>query len=277
MSLTVTSLNSGSNGNCYYIGNDSEAVLIDVGISCREAEKRLKASGLCMNRVKAIFITHEHTDHTMGVPSLAEKYCLPVFVTASTAKHITKLLAPLLKEFISYEPVNIGGLSVTAFPKYHDAADPHSFIVTCNRVTVGVFTDIGTPCQKVVSHFSRCHAAFLEANYDEILLEKGRYPYHLKNRIRGGNGHLSNTQALEIFTRYKAPFMTHLFLSHLSENNNNPEIVEQLFNKHAGNIKIVVASRYQQTGVYSIEQSSLLPLAEPKPIIFDKPVQLALF
>jgi phosphoribosyl 1,2-cyclic phosphodiesterase len=253
MSLFITSLNSGSNGNCYYIGNDTEAILVDAGISCRETEKRMKRLGLQMQKVKAVFISHEHADHIRGLPVLANKYQLPVYIRQATLRYggIT-LQNYLVASFTAYEPVRIGSLSITAFPKFHDAADPYSFMVSCNKVNVGVFTDIGTPCHHVISNFQLCHAAFLEANYDESMLENGRYPYHLKKRIRGGHGHLSNKQALELFIKHKPSFMSHLLLSHLSRNNNCPDLVRQLFDGHAGNVKLIIASRYEETEVYQI-------------------------
>jgi hypothetical protein len=107
----------------------------------------------------------------------------------------------------------------------------------------------------VIKHFQQCHAAFLEANYDEQMLEEGNYPFYLKSRIRGGKGHLSNKQALQLFTTHKPAFMSHLLLSHLSKNNNCPKLVHELFNKHAGDVKMVVASRYEETAVYHIGQS----------------------
>ncbi|MFY0256142.1 MBL fold metallo-hydrolase [Chitinophaga sp. 30R24] len=253
MSLFITSLNSGSNGNCYYIGNDREAVLIDAGISCRETEKRLLQLGLSMSKVKAIFISHEHTDHIRGITVLAKKYQLPVYITQPTLVHGGLTLDDRqVMSFTPYEPVSVGTLTITAFPKHHDAAEPHSFIVTGNAVTIGIFTDIGAPCEHVIRHFQQCHAAFLEANYDDDLLEQGRYPYFLKKRIRGGKGHLSNQQALEIFTNYRPSFMSHLLLAHLSKDNNNPSLVQALFDQHANGIQIVVASRYEATAVYQI-------------------------
>ncbi|RFS21971.1 MBL fold metallo-hydrolase [Chitinophaga silvatica] len=263
MSLFITSLNSGSNGNCYYIGNEDSAVLIDAGISCRETEKRMARLGLSMLRVKAIFISHEHTDHIKGVTVLAKKYRLPVYITNSTLEHGgLNLDTRQVVSFSAFEPVEIGPLTVTAFPKNHDAAEPHSFIVSGNQVTIGVFTDIGIPCEELIRHFKLCHAAFLEANYDEEMLEKGRYPYFLKNRIRGGKGHLSNRQALEVFTMHRPPFMSHLLLSHLSRDNNNPELVQSLFNEHAAGTEIVVASRYQETAIYQIFAERLKEAAQ---------------
>jgi len=106
-------------------------------------------------------------------------------------------------------------------------------------------------------YFHQCHAAFLEANYDEEMLEKGNYPIFLKNRIRGGKGHLSNRQALDLFINHKPDFMSHLLLSHLSKNNNSSELVQKLFDAHAGNIKIIVASRHQQTEVFYIKNQKI--------------------
>jgi phosphoribosyl 1,2-cyclic phosphodiesterase len=256
MSLFVTSLNSGSNGNCYYVGNQTEAVLIDAGISCREIEKRMKRLGLSLQKLKAIFISHEHSDHIRGLSVFSRKYQLPVYITESTLQNGRIALEKhLVMSFKADEPLLIGGLSIAAFPKCHDASDPYSFTIFCDNVRVGVFTDIGKPCDQLIKHFKQCHAAFLEANYDTEMLDKGNYPYHLKARIRGGNGHLSNKQALDLFTACKPSFMTHLFLSHLSKNNNCPQLVQQLFDAHANGVKMVVASRYEETPIYHITHS----------------------
>ncbi|MDF2432747.1 MAG: hypothetical protein JWP44_2378 [Mucilaginibacter sp.] len=253
MSLFIASLNSGSNGNCYYIGNENEAVLVDAGISCRETEKRMLRLGLSMAKVKAIFVSHEHSDHINGIPVLAKKYQLPVYITTPTLQSGgLNIETHLVIEFAAFQTILIGTLQVTAFTKFHDASNPHSFVITCRDTTVGVFTDIGIACEQVVKHFSKCHAAFLEANYDDDMLDKGGYPYHLKRRIRGGHGHLSNKQALALFTMHRPPYMTHLLLSHLSKNNNDPQLVQELFDSCAGDTAIIVASRYQETAVYHI-------------------------
>lgn len=265
MSLYITALNSGSNGNCYYIGNEEEAIFVDAGISCRETEKRMKRLGLSMEKVKAIFISHEHGDHIAGLPVLAKKYRLPVYITAGTLQESSlQLSTEQVISFQAYKPIQVGSLSVTAFPKFHDAADPHSFVVSSSSVRVGVFTDIGKPCDHLIAHFQHCHAAFLETNYDEDMLMNGRYPAMLKNRIRGGHGHLSNTQALELFRKYRPSFMSHLFLAHLSKDNNNPQLVKELFERDTHNISIVVASRFEETPLYHIRSSGeVLPEIQP--------------
>jgi phosphoribosyl 1,2-cyclic phosphodiesterase len=278
VSLSIASLNSGSNGNCYYVGSATEGVLIDAGISCRETERRLKRLGLSMKMVKAIFITHEHADHINGLPKLIKKYFLPVYMTESTKSNLRLSFRTIRSTtFQAYEPVNIGNLIVTALPKFHDAVDPHSFIVSHNNINVGVFTDTGRQCEHLIKNFQVCHAAFLESNYDEVMLETGSYPQHLKDRIRKGFGHLSNKEALQLFLTHRPTFMSHLVLSHLSANNNRPEIVEHLFNGVAGNTAIVIAPRKKETALYHISGSPYPVSQRPVQVKTKQKLQLSLF
>lgn len=277
MSMFICSLNSGSNANCYYLGNEEEAILVDAGLSCRETVKRLKRVGLSMKKVRAIFVSHEHGDHIHGVPALSKKFQLPVYLTYGTFQQSRlSIREDLIFHLRAYDPVAVGNLRVTAFPKLHDACDPHSFVVECAEVRVGVFTDIGAPCEHVITNFQQCHAAFLEANYDEDMLLKGSYPYHLKNRIRGEKGHLSNDQALELFATHRPPFMSHLFLSHLSRDNNSPKIVKNAFKRIAGGTEIIIASRDSETSLYHIrnQRGPLLPSLRPAHTVQS---QLSLF
>ena len=255
MALSFASLNSGSNGNCYYLANENDAILVDAGISCRETEKRMDRLGLAMGKIRAIFVSHEHADHIRGITVIAKKYKLPVYITDLTLNRSGLSLDPnLIRSFSAHQTVKIGDLAITAFPKFHDASEPHSFTIRSKGFTVGVFTDIGFPCEHVIRYFGECHAAFLEANYDEGLLENGRYPYHLKARIRGENGHLSNKQALELFSG-NGTHMSHLLLSHLSRDNNDPKIVMELFNQVNCKTEITVASRDQESKIYHISGS----------------------
>lgn len=259
MPLEICAIASGSNGNCYYVGNEAEAVLVDAGISCKEIELRMKRSGLSLQKVKAVFVSHEHTDHVSGLPILAKKYSLPVFVSAATLRGSRMWFEKsLLNHFSVAEEIVIGDLTIRPFRKRHDAADPCSFTVCGNGVTVGVITDIGAACENVVYHFKQCDAVFLESNYDEKMLDKGRYPFYLKNRIRGGLGHISNREALELFQQHRSPALTHLLLSHLSHNNNCPKLVEDLFAAHAAGVKTIVTSRFRETAVYKIGAVSRL-------------------
>jgi len=231
--------------------------LIDAGISCRETEKRMKRLGLNIRKVKAIFISHEHNDHIKGLVTLSKKYQLPVYITHGTHKQARiRLEKNLICRFQANESVQIGDLSIKAFSKFHDAGDPHSFTVSFDKVTIGVFTDLGRACTQLVQHFKKCHAAFLEANYDEEMLMNGSYPYHLKKRITNGHGHLSNTESLELFRKHRPTFMTHLILSHLSENNNDPVLVKALFSSYSKGTEIIVASRYEESQVYHITDNT---------------------
>jgi len=281
MSMFVCSLNSGSNANCYYLGNQDEAILVDVGLSCRETVKRLKRTGLSINQVKAIFVSHEHSDHISGIPVLARKFRIPVYGTRNTLAHMgMDIDEELVRPIVSHETVEVGRLAVTAFPKLHDAHDPQSYLVTHGDVRVGVFTDIGEPCENVIRHFRQCHAAFLEANYDEEMLMRGRYPIHLKRRIQSARGHLSNDQALDLFVRYRPQFMTHLFLSQLSRENNSPKIVQNTFARVAGNTEIVVASRDRETRLYHIRHDPHFVNQAPLPpaaVRLPRAGQLSLF
>lgn len=262
MSLYMASLNSGSNGNCYYVGNTDEAVLIDAGLSCREIERRLRQLNLAIQKIKAVFISHEHSDHIRGLEVLAKKHRLPVYITQPTLYHGGLSLHPdQVVSFVSEQAVSIGNLTVMPFSKHHDASDPYSFTVSCGGVTVGVFTDLGRCCDKLVKYFKLCHAAFLESNYDDEMLDKGGYPWHLKNRIRSGRGHLSNKEALQLFLDHRPSHLQLLLLSHLSANNNSATLVEQLFNANAGGVKMVVASRHEVSELFQVNA-----LHTPQPV-----------
>ncbi|WP_316848616.1 MBL fold metallo-hydrolase [Pedobacter psychrodurus] len=278
MALYFTSINSGSNGNCYYVGNDNEAVLVDVGLTCKEVERRMDRLGLAINKVKAIFISHEHSDHIKGLAVFAKKHKLPVYISTATLKSSRLLLDENNTFSLNHlQNIQIGNLKISAFSKFHDAADPYSFTVECNDVRVGVFTDIGSVCDRLITHFKNCHAAFLEANYDTQMLENGRYPYFLKRRIMSGHGHLSNAQALELFTNHKAPYLSHLLLSHLSKDNNDPELVENLFKNVAGDTFVKVASRYEETEVYYVSSNQNAPTSYSFDPSLYQPEQLNLF
>ncbi|HQS24899.1 MAG: MBL fold metallo-hydrolase [Sphingobacteriia bacterium 24-36-13] len=279
MSLQIASLNSGSNGNCYYIGNSTDAVLVDIGLSLRETEIRMKQLNLSVEKLRAIFISHEHTDHIKGLSTFANKYKIPIYITPETAKGGPKLIRHLSKPFEANQPIYIGKdisnrtddcLAITPFIKEHDAADPHSFIISYQGIHVGVITDIGISCNNVTHYFQQCHAAFLESNYDEVLLKNGRYSQPLKERISNGKGHISNRQALDLFKNYRPKNMSHLLLAHLSKENNSPELALQTFLPHAEQTAILIASRYAPSPLIEIapvDRYELQLLHKPKPII----------
>jgi phosphoribosyl 1,2-cyclic phosphodiesterase len=250
MSFFFASLNSGSNGNCYCVGNDTDIVLIDGGISCKETEKRMSSIGLSLKKVKAVFVSHEHIDHVKGIEVLSQKHNIPVFLNEKTLMGASNFIPKnAAKLFITGETISIGELLVHTFSKKHDASDPISFVVEYKGLRIGVMTDIGSICENVTHHFQLCDAVILESNYDDELLEKGKYPYLLKKRISGDHGHLSNEQALDLFVKHRSARLSHLMLGHLSQENNHPSIVHDLFSKNSTNTHISVASRKEASGI----------------------------
>lgn len=263
MNLFVTAIASGSNGNCYYIGDSKDAVLIDAGISCREIEQRMKRLELSIKKVRALFISHEHTDHIKGVRVLAKKYNLPVYITHKTLLNARIDLGnPNIIRLVTNEVVKIGNLGIKAFSKLHDASDPQSFIIRNNEICIGVLTDIGEACQEVISHFSMCHAVFLETNYDDEMLENGRYPFFLKQRVKSRWGHLSNIQALDLMLEHGADFLSHVFLSHISKDNNHPDLLLGLFKENSKGPEIILTSRNSEIPVFEISNTAK-PMKKP--------------
>lgn len=257
MSLSIASLNSGSNGNCYFIGSATDAVLVDAGLSCAQALRRIGQLGIERKHLRGIFISHEHTDHIRGLAALSTSMDLPVYINEATLK-ATRIVLPKSQVRIinAGESLRVGSLEVVPFSKNHDAADPLSFLIRHQEITAGVFTDIGHVCAEVRSRFSECHAAILESNYDPVMLRNGRYPEHLKNRIVGGKGHLSNQEALDLFRDSRAPHLSLLLLGHLSAENNCPDLVQELFAPFSGNTTVAVAGRYAATDMYPVSGGS---------------------
>lgn len=257
MQLKFASLNSGSNGNCYYIGNDEHAILIDAGLSRRETERRMQRLNLRMDHVRAIFISHEHIDHIRGVEGISKRYGIPVYITAATKGNSSMYIPEeLIRDFRAQTEIVAGNLSVVPFSKKHDAADPHSFIIKYNDIVVGVMTDIGAACDNVKQHIGQCHALLLESNYDHEMLMNGRYPYPLKQRVSSDVGHLSNDQALALVMESGSDDLKLLLLGHLSKDNNREQLVREVFSSLEGKMHVDIASRFNESRVYAIEKKS---------------------
>lgn len=243
--VEICALASGSNGNSYYIGNEHEAILIDAGIYYKKLAARLVEAGLNKSRIKAIFISHDHSDHIQGLKVSSEKLNVPGIFSKQTYFNSRVRWKPWNYTF--FEPgvtYTIGKISVFPFLKKHDASEPCSFRIETNGKSIGVLTDIGETDENVISEFSKCDAVFLETNYDHDMLWKGSYPYHLKQRVSSGYGHLSNKQALELTVNHASPKLKTVFLSHISAANNTPELAMQTFNILKDKYDIRLTSRY---------------------------------
>ncbi len=228
--MEVTALASGSSGNCFYIGNSKEAVLIDAGISAKQIIQRMRMLGLDSKKVKALFITHEHIDHIRGADVLARQLGIPVYATKKTLQNgFICSDEKLLKAIRSGDELKIGKLFIESFSKSHGAAEPVSYTVV-DKKRVAVITDAGYACKNIKKHISDSDFLFLESNHDEKMLEKGPYPYFLKKLISSDLGHLSNLQAGLCVLECASPNLLHVILSHLSRTNNTPELALKTFN-----------------------------------------------
>jgi len=251
--VEICALASGSNGNCYYIGNNEDAILIDAGINCKQILNRMKAKDLDPRKIRAIFITHEHNDHVCGARVLAKKLGLPVYMTKGTYHALYITNQPEAVRFIDpVQPVMLIPFIIHPVLKNHDAKEPTSFRVDLQGINVGVFTDIGLPCANVIAHMQHCQALFLETNYDEKMLWEGSYPQHLKQRVASDVGHLSNMQAVDLLTEHAGPYLKWVLLSHLSGENNTPQIAYDALKHFEDRFQIVLTSRKEPGEVIEI-------------------------
>lgn len=251
--IEICALASGSNGNCYYIGDEQEAILIDAGLSFKQIIQRMATKALDPKKIRALFITHEHGDHVRGSRVLGKKLDVPVYMTKGTYAASFRTWKPI--SFIALEdnlPVQVGSFTVFPVSKSHDAAEPTSFRIEHSGYSVGVFTDIGAPCDNVKMHLRQCHALFLETNYDLQMLKEGPYPYYLKARIDSPVGHLSNLQAFELLTEHAHPDLQCVFLSHLSAENNRPELAYNLFKPLEERFLVKLTDRFAAGEVFTL-------------------------
>ncbi len=252
--IELCAIASGSNGNCYYIGNSDHAILIDAGISCKQILLRMEQRGLDPQKLRAVFISHEHADHVRGARVLSKKLSIPVYYTYGTWNNAHKSSkAPFHKYVHIDEALHINDFTIYAFAKKHDASEPCSYRVEVENYSIGVMTDIGEVCLNVEHHFSLCDAVFLESNYDEDMLWNGNYPWILKNRIASHVGHLSNIQAVDLVKKSANGKLKIVFLSHLSAENNTPQLAYDSFIDLHSKYKILNTSRYEASELVVID------------------------
>ena len=252
--IEICALASGSNGNCYYIGNNTDAVLIDAGISSKQIILRMQSRQLSPAKIRAVFITHEHIDHVRGARVLSNKLGAPVYYTSGTYNAIrAEERAANSRFFTAGDTITIGPFQIHSFTKNHDAAEPCSFRIEYEQNNVGVFTDIGEACENVQSNLKQCRAVFLESNYDHEMLWKGAYPYPLKQRVASTVGHLSNDQSLELVKTHAGDKLEYIFLSHLSKENNTPQKAYQNFDELKTRFNIQLTSREEATDVFILK------------------------
>lgn len=263
--MKLCSISSGSDGNCIYIGNKETNLLVDAGISGKKIETGLKDIDVDPEKIDAIFLTHEHTDHVAGVGVMARRYGIPVYSTVETiyAMLHTKKVGRISEELLHYvkpdEKVTIKDVEITPFSISHDAANPVAYTFQGDGQKIGIATDLGTYDEYVVTHLQDSNLLLLEANHDVNMLQVGSYPYMLKQRILGSKGHLSNMVSASLLCKLLHEKLQHVILGHLSKDNNYPDLAyETVKCELEGNGYVCrdnflsIAKCFEQTSVFEI-------------------------
>ena len=228
--MRMCSIASGSSGNCIYVGSDCAHILIDDGISCKRTIEGLNALGLDGSDIDAIFVTHEHSDHIAGLKVISKKYGIPIYATAGTIDGIRYGRTPcnidgsLFNVVKADEKIVLKDLVINPMKISHDAKEPVAYRVYNDGKKVGVITDLGTYDDYTLGCLQGMDVILAEANHDIRMLEVGPYPYPLKKRILGNKGHLSNDNCGRMLSQLLNDNIKHLFLGHLSQENNLPEL-----------------------------------------------------
>jgi len=233
--LSAYTLFSGSSGNCVYIKSPDAELLIDAGVSARAIEKALCEVGSSLARITAIFITHEHVDHTRGLEVISKKYHIPTHMTEPSARALIKdphasLLGDLYLHQCTFS-VRFGNTTVSSFATPHDSAASVGYTVSYTEEDsmaekLGIATDIGHIDDRLVTPLLGSDSVIIEANHDVEMLLSGPYPYPLKRRILSDTGHLSNDKSAELARELAARGTKHFLLAHLSKENNYPPTAE---------------------------------------------------
>ena len=255
--MQVISLQSGSNGNCIYVESKGVRLLFDAGISGKQAQQRLAARDRDISGIDALLISHDHSDHARCAGIYHRKFGLPVHVTAPTFRTADSKY-PLgrfgaVQHFEAGSSLEFGPVTVETHSTPHDSSDGVAFVVDDGSARLGILTDLGHVFDGLEEIIRSLDAIILESNYDPDMLDNGPYPAHLKARIQGAGGHLSNTEAAELLLHSRGKQMKWACLAHLSEENNRPALALRTHRRIIGNgLELTVASRYAPTDVLAV-------------------------
>lgn len=228
--MKLTSIASGSSGNCIFVSSEDSRLLVDTGISAKRIEQGLLQLGESAKNLDGILITHEHIDHIQGLGVMMRRYRLPVFATSGTidcilqSKKLGELDRSLFYAVTPDTPFQIKDVVIDATSIWHDAKDPVCYSFYSNGIKASVATDMGNFDDYLVEKLTGSDILFVEANHDVKMLEVGRYPYPLKQRILGSKGHLSNERSGQLISRLISDKLKNIYLGHLSKDNNYPEL-----------------------------------------------------
>ncbi len=265
--LKFISFGSGSSGNCYYLYTETDSLMIDVGVGIRSLKKYFSNYGLSLRDVHHILVTHDHADHVKSVGSISSDQELSVYSTRKVHDgiernyHVRKKINPKSVQIIEKGvPFTLGEFRVTAFGVPHDSSDNVGYKIEYRDIVFCLMTDVGHLTEEMLGYISEANYLILEANHDVEMLMGGTYSQHLKSRIIGEYGHLSNAECGKALAENATERLRHVWLCHLSEENNHPELarktVEQILRSHgivAGkDFMLDVLKRKVPTGVFEL-------------------------
>ena len=233
--LEVYSLFSGSQGNSYYVTDGKTRVLIDAGKTCLAINKSLSALGTSLNQIDAIFVTHEHSDHTCGLEVISKKHQIPVYMTKASADasvHPGSYLERFVKPQDTAFEKSVGSLCLSSFSVPHDSVQNVGYVISSGSERFGLATDIGHVTSEIGDSLSRCKKIIIESNHDIQMLKNGDYPQYLKDRILSGSGHLSNDKCAEMVAYLADLGVCEVTLAHLSRENNLPLLAYNTTKNH---------------------------------------------
>lgn len=232
--LKFISFGSGSSGNCYYLGTATDGLMIDVGVGLRSLKKHCRDYGLQLSSVHRLLITHDHADHIKSVGSFSYEYDVPVYATRQVHQGIDhnyciqRKVADEKKMMLELnQPVSLGDFTIEAFPVPHDASENVGYEIRVEDITFVIITDVGAITDDIKERISHANYLVIEANHDVEMLKSGPYPEYLKKRILSGSGHLSNEDCGKALAENMTERLRHVWLCHLSEENNHPELARK--------------------------------------------------
>ncbi len=253
---------SGSKGNCLVVQTETTALLLDAGVSMRRIQESMAKVGITFDKLAAVIVSHEHSDHTRSVGAVSRKLRIPIYINRSTLGQCDWKLGRVddrIALFHTGTAFQVGDIIVEAFASSHDAADSCNFVFypeSDPARKLGVATDLGYPTQLSVVKLTNATTLVLESNHDEVMLMEGPYDWHLKQRIRSSQGHLSNLQAVGFVSSLMHPGLKTLVLAHLSEVNNHPELARRTMASYLQSIRsevrLIVAEQDRATELLDI-------------------------
>lgn len=244
----LLSLSSGSSGNCYYLGTSQYGILIDAGIGVRTIKKNLRDYGVAMETIVGVLVTHDHADHIKSVGGLACKLNIPIYATQTVHEGIERSrctdtsIAGARRIIEKEKEFEIKDFEITAFEVPHDTIENVGYQIKIRDKVVVLITDVGRITSTVSRYASTANHLIIEANYDEEMLRQGSYPHHLKKRITSGMGHLSNRLTGELLTSIYHESLDEIWLCHLSQDNNHPELAYKTIESALHNFGIKVGT-----------------------------------